>query len=157
MASTMAAGSLMRPAPVSPQAKKPPSGPTKCAPLARSVSTLRRVASAVHMPVFIAGARSRGAFAASRVVESISSARPTASLARMLAVAGATTHRSASLAREMCATSQVSGRAKVSVTTGWLARVSKVSGVTNSVAFFVMTTRTWAPSLRSRDTTSTAL
>ena len=85
------AGSLMRPAPVSPQARKPAfrtddsgrRGPAGYAGLAC-------VASAVHMPVFMAGASRMGALVASSVVVSMSSAMPQASLAIRLAVAGAT-------------------------------------------------------------------
>ena len=92
------------------------------------------------MPVFIAGATSTGALVASTVVESMSSAMPHTIFARIFAVAGAMANTSARLARAMCSTSQVAGRAKVSVTTGWLESVSKVSGWTNSVADLVMMT-----------------
>ena len=118
MAATISAGSAMRPAPLSPQARKPLLGPTTCTPRCRRVAMFCRVAAASHMPTFMAGATSMGARVARAVVESISSANPQASLARMLAVAGAMANSSARLARAICSTSQVSGRAKVSVTTG---------------------------------------
>ena len=153
----MASGSLIRPAPVSPQARYPPSGPTKTTPRSRRTAALCCVAGAVHMPVFMAGARRIGALVARTVVDSMSSAIPQAILAMMLAVAGAMTNRSAAFASAMCSTSQVSGRANVSVTTGWLERVSKVSGATNSVAFLVMMTWTAAPALRKADVSAQAL
>ena len=78
------------------------------------------------MPVFMAGASSFGAEDASRVDVSISSAMPCAAFASRLAVAGAIRKRSALFASAICSTSQVSGRANVSVTAGWLERVSKV-------------------------------
>ncbi|MNI46751.1 hypothetical protein D3C73_1012320 [compost metagenome] len=54
------------------------------------------------MCTFIAGATITGAVAASRVVDSMSSARPCAILAIILAVAGATSTRSAESARSIC-------------------------------------------------------
>lgn len=98
-ACTMASGSLMRPAPLSPQARCPLSGPTVLTPRASKVRRFCCVASAVHMPVFMAGASKMGAFVASSVVVSMSSAMPQASLAIRLAVAGATSITSAFCAR----------------------------------------------------------
>ncbi len=154
---TICSGSLMRPAPTSPHARKPLSGPIKRTPRFVSVRRLLCVASAVHMPVFIAGASKIGALVASRVVVSISSATPQASLAMRFAVAGAITKSCAFLASSTCSTSQRSGRAKVSVITGRPLSVSKVSGATNCAAFFVITTSISAPSFLSRETTSAAL
>ena len=121
--STISAGSLIRPAPSSPQARMPVPGPTNRTPRFRRVSTFCRVASAVHMPVFMAGATSTGAFVASTVVLSMSSAMPQAILARIFAVAGAITNTSASLASATCSTFQYSGAEKVSVTTAFALRV----------------------------------
>ena len=157
MADTISSGSLMRPAPTSPHAKRPPAGPTKCTPLLARVATLASVAAAVHMPVFMAGARRMGALVASTVVVSMSSAMPAAILAITLAVVGAMTKISARCARAMCSTSHFSGRAKVSTTTGLRLMVSKVRGVTNSVAFFVIITWTVAPAFTRRETSSTLL
>ena len=153
----MASGSLMRPAPLSPQARRPLSGPTVRTPRASKTRRFCCVASAVHMPVFIAGASTMGALVAKSVVVSMSSAMPQASLAIRLAVAGATSITSAFCAREMCLTSQDSVRAKVSTHTGRALRVSKVSGATSLVAFCVMMTSTSAPSFFSLETTSHAL
>ena len=130
----------MRPEPLSPQARKPLSGPITCTPRSRSTAIFLRVASASHMFTFMAGATRMGARVASAVVESISSASPHASLARIFAVAGAMQNSSARFASATCSTSQRSGRSKVSVTTGLADMVSKVSGATNCVAFFVMMT-----------------
>ena len=88
----------------------------------------------------MAGATSFLHLAASTVVVSISSACPWASLAITLAVAGAMSIKSAALAREMWATSYWKFRSKVSTTQRLLVSTSKVSGVMNSVAFFVMMT-----------------
>ena len=144
-ASTTASGSLMRPAPRSPHARIPESGPIKRTPRSFSVRRFACVASAVHMPVFMAGASRTGALVASTVVESMSSAIPAAIFAMILAVAGAITKTSARCARATCSTFQVSGVRNVSVTTGLAESVWKVSGATNSVAFRVMITWTFAP------------
>ena len=74
----------------------PSLGPTKTMPRCFRVATLAAVAAWVHMRTFIAGATSTGLSVASSTVEARSSARPEAMRARMLAVAGATTSRSAS-------------------------------------------------------------
>ena len=97
------------------------------------------------MAVFMAGATSFLHLAARAVVVSMSSASPWASLAITLAVAGAMSIKSAALAREMWATSYWKFRSKVSTMHRLLVRVSKVKGVMNSVAFFVMMTCTLAP------------
>ena len=101
----------------------------------------------------MAGATSLGAREASTVVVSISSARPWASLAMTLAVAGAMRITSAALARDTWATSYWKFRSKVSTMQRWLVRVSKVRGVMNCVAFSVMMTCTSAPALRRADAT----
>ena len=84
-----------------------------------------------YMAVFMAGAISFGHFAASRTVVSISSAMPWAAFAIKSAVAGATQIRSAALASEMCSTSYLKLRSKVSTVTRLLVRVSNVRGVMN--------------------------
>ena len=109
------------------------------------------------MAVFMAGATIFLHLAARTTVVSISSAMPWASLAMMLAVAGAITSRSAFFASATCSTSQLFGRSKVSVTQGLLLRVSKVRGATNRQALRVMITCTAAPALRSRETASQLL
>ena len=57
-----------------------------------------------YIAVFMAGATKIGAFVASTVVVSISSAMPQAAFARKFAVAGATSTTSASFASAMCST-----------------------------------------------------
>ena len=109
------------------------------------------------MPVFMAGASRIGAFVAKTVVDSMSSAMPHAIFAMIFAVAGAMAKTSARFASAICSTSHVSGRANVSVTTGWLLSVSNVSGCTNCAAFFVMMTCVSTPSLRRRETISQLL
>ena len=96
MASAISSGSDMRPGPNSLQAMAPSLGPMKWMPRCFRVSTLAAVAAWVHMRTFIAGATSTGLSVASSTVAARSSARPAAMRARMLAVAGATTSRSAS-------------------------------------------------------------
>ena len=71
------------------------SGPMISKPRSRSVARLACVAGLRHISLCMAGARSTGASLASTVVPSKSSARPCASFAMVLAVAGAITMRSA--------------------------------------------------------------
>ena len=100
------------------------------------------------MAVFMAGETSFLHLAARTTVVSMSSAMPWASLAMTSAVAGATRMRSAACAREMWVTSYWKSLAKVSTTHRLLVRVSKVRGVMNWVAFWVMMTWTSAPAFR---------
>ena len=95
-----------------------------------------------YMAVFMAGAMIFGQVHASTVVVSMSSAMPLASLAMTLAVAGAISTRSATLASEMCWVLNSKLRSNVSTQTRFSLSVSKVSGVMNSHAFLVMTTWT---------------
>ncbi len=73
----------------------PSSGPTTRTPRAASVAMFATVAGCSHMRTFIAGATSTGLSVASSSVVARSSAIPAAILARMSALAGATTTRSA--------------------------------------------------------------
>ena len=86
------------------------------------------------MLTFIAGATTTGALVARYSVLSASSAMPRANLPTLLAVAGATSSRSASSARLMCRISPFSPSAHWSWNTGWRESASNVSGVTNCVA-----------------------
>src|SRR4249919_2064091 len=101
-AATIASGSLRRPGPDSPSASGPSSGPITCTPRSRSVATLAWVAGCNHMRWFIAGATMIGAVVARHSVVTRSSAKPWVSLARVFAVAGATTTWSAQRASSMC-------------------------------------------------------
>ena len=88
------AGSASRPAPHSPfEASRPVPGATIGAPRRRSVSTFACVAGCSHMWLFMAGASTSGAVEASAALVSRLSARPAASLAIVLADAGATKRR----------------------------------------------------------------
>ncbi len=95
MAARIAGGSASRPGPNSLQAITPSSGPITPTPRLRRVATLATVAGCSHMRTFIAGATSTGLSVASSTVVARSCARPVAMLARMSALAGATTSRSA--------------------------------------------------------------
>ena len=81
---------------------------------------------------------------ASTVVVSMSSASPWASLAQILAVAGAMMTRSVRSARAMCSTWWEKFRSKVSTMHRFPVSCSKVRGVINWVAWAVMMTSTWA-------------
>ena len=94
-AAWISSGSLIRPGPVSPPVRGPSAGPMTCTPLEMSVAMFATVAGCCHISVCIAGAISTGARVASRVVPSRSEASPAAIDAIVLAVAGATTTRSA--------------------------------------------------------------
>ncbi len=84
-------GSGRRPRPYSPrEASLPSSGSITSIPRPRRVSRLAWVAASAYMRPFIAGATSRGAVQARKEVVSIESAAPLASLATVLAEAGAT-------------------------------------------------------------------
>ncbi len=109
------------------------------------------------MCTFIAGANATFARVASSTVVKMSSAIPTLALAITSAVAGAITIASAlsaSLIWPIC-DSWVSE--KVSVATGFELSVWSVSGAINSVALRVIMTRTLAPLVTSRRTSSAAL
>ena len=90
-AASSRAGSGRRPRPNSPrEASGPSSGSITSTPRRRSVSRFSWVAAAAYMRSFIAGATRRGAVQARKEVVSIESAAPAASLAIVLAEAGAT-------------------------------------------------------------------
>ena len=90
-AASRRSGSGSRPRPRSPrEASRPSSGSITSTPRSRSVARLAWVAASAYMRSFIAGATSRGAVQARKEVVSIESAKPPASLAIVLAEAGAT-------------------------------------------------------------------
>ncbi len=82
-ASTISAGSAIRPTPSSPPASAPVSGPMRCAPRLSSAAMLCLVAGCSHISVCIAGANSTGASVASKVADSKSGASPLAILPRV--------------------------------------------------------------------------
>ena len=92
------------------------------------------VAGFSHIPVFIAGATRIGARVASATELRRSSASPCAIFARIFAVAGAITTRSALSASPMCSGFQFSGSVNIWFCTGLRLNVRNVSGVTNSFA-----------------------
>ena len=97
--SKISAGSGSRPLPVSAPVRRPSAGSMTTTPrAARRVATLAAVAGCSHISVCIAGAKTTGQRAVSRVLVSRSSASPCAALASRSAVAGATTTTSACLA-----------------------------------------------------------
>ena len=91
IASSSRRGSGRRPTPCSPrEASAPSSGSITVTPRSRSAAMLAWVAASRYMRSFIAGATSRGAAQARKEVVTIESAIPAASLAMVLAEAGAT-------------------------------------------------------------------
>ena len=149
IASTISSGSAIRPGPVSPHARSPSPGSIIRRPSRSSIDRLRPTAGFSHIPAFMAGANRTGQRAAASTVPARSSAAPWAAFERISAVAGATTTRSAQDASSTCSTPGSFLGAKRSHDTGLPERTSNVSGVTNSVAASLMTTRTRAPSRRS--------
>ena len=85
---TIAPGSSRRPAPTSPDARRPSTGPRNSAPRVRSSATLSCVAALAHICASIAGAISVGPRIASAVSETKSSAMPCAMRAIVEALAG---------------------------------------------------------------------
>src|SRR5579863_2030779 len=143
-------GSAIRPVPVVPQLSQPSPGSTKCTPSALSWARLRCTAGLAHMSLFIAGAASTGPVKARYSVESRSSARPCANLARQSALAGATTSNCARRARPMCSPSGCSRGEKSLVCTGRFVSASNVVAPMNFCAARVITTETEAPACTSR-------
>ena len=95
-------GSTRRPMPTRPDARRPGAGPAMATPRWRSFSRFSCVAGWAYISASMAGATSSGAEVAMTVVVKGSSARPTASLAMQLTVAGAMTTMSARRARATC-------------------------------------------------------
>ena len=118
---------------------------------------MSRVTGLRYILVFMAGAASLGQVQASTVVVSMSSARPWASLAHTLAVAGAMSTRSARSARAMCSTWWAKFRSKVSTITRRPVSCSKVRGAMNLVACSVMTTSTAARCFTRAEASAAAL
>jgi hypothetical protein len=147
--------------PMSPLAKRPFTGPARTTPRRRRASTFSTVAGCSHMRLCIAGASTSGTVVARTVMLTTSSARPCASLAMKLAVAGITRRASAQSESAMW-TSPPSRLGLVwvpkrSLATGWPERASKVNGETNRVASGVIATRTSAPAWTNRLTVSAHL
>ena len=110
----------------------PTAGSRTSAPRSRRVATLAWVAGCSHISVCIAGAKTTGQRAVSRVLVSRSSARPWAARASRSAVAGATTTRSAAWPIRTCGTSWAS--VQTSVETGLPDSAAQVAAPTNSSA-----------------------
>src|SRR4030042_1191344 len=109
------------------------------------------------MPACMAGTTIIGAFVASTVQQSMSSAMPAAILAIMSAVAGAITTTSAASAKATCSTLYSEANWNILVTTGLPVILRNVSGVTNSVAASVIITSTLAPTCANWLANSAAL
>ena len=105
----------------------------------------------------IAGQTITGAAVASTVVVSGSSASPSAILAMVFAVAGATTTTSARSATATCSIESSDEGSKRSVSTGRWVMLRNASGVANLVALSVISTSTSAPAWTSLLARSTAL
>src|SRR5690606_5682389 len=156
-ACTIATGSRMRPGPDSPSASGPSSGPMTCTPRSRSVAMLACVAGCSHMRWFMAGATATGAVVARHRVATRSSARPWASLAMVLAVAGATITCCAQRASSRWPIAASAPASHSEVRTGRCDAAWKVWAPTNRCAASVIATCTVAPASRRRRTSSTAL
>ena len=154
-AEKISSGSGRRPLPVSTPVSRPDAGSSTTMPRSRNVSTLVRVAAFSHISVCMAGAITTGHRAVSSVFVRRSSARPCAALASRLAVAGATTTRSACWPSRTCGTSWTSW--KTSVRTGRPDSASHVGAPTNFSAASVGTTVTWWPDSVNRRTSEAAL
>ena len=144
MCSSSCWGSGILPGPTAPQASRPQAGSITSTPYPRRRARLAWVAGFSYMPVFMAGATSLGHRQASTVVVSISSAMPFAILAITLALAGATSTRSARSATATCSISKEKLRSKVSTMQRVPVSASKVSGAIKRVAFSVISTSTVA-------------
>ena len=139
--SRMSSGSAIRPILLPFRELPPPVRRTR--PRVRSVATFACVASCVHIRVFIAGATSTGPACASAASVSRSSASPWAKRARVFAVSGATTSRSArrrcgygsslrafrASAKKVSAETNRSAEAVTSGYTSWPARTSSRASV----------------------------
>ncbi|OIQ65374.1 hypothetical protein GALL_530670 [mine drainage metagenome] len=115
------------------------------------------MAGCSHISRFIAGAYNTGLPAASRRVESRSSANPCAARAMVCAVAGATTMRSAARANSICAMALGTRTSHRSVNTGRPDKAWKVASPTKRLAASVSTTCTVAPALTSSRVSSADL
>ena len=101
--SSSRSGAGRRPRPCSPrEASLPSSGSIVSTPRSLSVARFACVAASAYMRSFMAGATRRGAAQARKEVVSIESAIPPASLAIVLAEAGATSMRSQLAASSRC-------------------------------------------------------
>ena len=135
----------------------PSSGPTKTTPSFCKMAALRWVAGCSHMRKFIAGATRIFLSVARSRVEARSLARPCAILARMSAVAGATTRRPASRESSIWPMLEFSVSAKRSSKTRFPVKLSTESFVTKRCAASVITARTKNPRSRRRRIRSSAL
>ncbi len=107
--------------------------------------------------VFMAGAMTIGARVAKAVELSISSAKPWAIFAMILAVAGAMSSSAARSARAMCSTAIAECNVNIAVTTGRCVIACRVRGLMNCCAAAVITTSTSKPCLTKRLAKSAAL
>ena len=139
--SKISSGSASLPAPVSSPVSLPTAGHTIVIPLSFKVSMFETVALFSHISVCMAGATITGQVAARTVVVRRSSAIPEVIFARNEAVAGATTTRSADLAKAMCFTWSTSvKRSGSTIEIGFPERASSVVLPMNLKALFVATT-----------------
>ena len=169
-AASSSGGSGSRPIPHSPgEPSAPVPGSSTVAPRARSVSRLARVAACSYIASFIAGATSSGRRQASAAAHSRLSACPAASLAIVLADAGATRKTSARSTSSRCESgawagagspgnTPRSGSGSHSVTsTGAPVMPAKEAAPTKRPAASVWMTRTAWPAFMARRVSSSAL
>ena len=141
--SNISSGSASLPAPESSPVSRPTAGHTMVTPLLSRVSIFATVALFSHISVCIAGATTTGHVAAKTVVVSRSSAIPALIFAMKDAVAGATTIRSADLAKAMCFTWSTSeNRSGSTIEIGLPDSASRVVLPMNLKALLVATTWT---------------
>ena len=156
VAATTSTGSIMRPSPSRPLASRPRAGPATSTPRARSFSTFCCTAALAYIRASIAGATAIGAAVASAVRVSIESPIPWASLASVVALAGATTNASARRPISTCS-SEMTSVAHMSTATSPETRLRKVKAGAKRSALGVRATSTTAPQSSSRRAISKAL
>ena len=145
-ASRTSSQSASLPCPFSPQAVSPKPASTTVWPRDVRAAMLSLVAACEYIRGFMAGQNTAGPENARYRVESRSSARPFAAFAMIFAVAGRSSMRSASLAKEIWGMEWASASSNVSVCTRSQVSAAKVSGVTKFCALAVITVMTRAPS-----------
>ena len=155
MAPTTSAGSDSRPRPTCPLASRPRSGPTIITPRAFSVSRFACTAGWANITLSIAGATATGARVASAVSVGRLSPMPCASLAIVVALAGAMSSASARRPSATCSSGSSAVVHRSSLTTP-PTRLRKVKAGAKRLAFGVRATSTVAPASCSRRAISNA-
>ena len=155
VAPTIAAGSDSRPSPTRPLARRPRAGPTTITPRALSVSRFACTAGWANIVLSIAGATASGACVASAVSVTMLSPIPCASLAMVVALAGATSSASARRPSATCNSGSASVAQRSSLTTP-RTRLRNVNAGAKRAPLGVSATSTVAPTSSSRRAISKA-